>query len=107
VSADFWEIIISGEEEMITSVRIGVDKVLISISWRRTKGALDMNLVLALTGEGQKGIAERADVVLNVIHVAKVKIGNPLPQHGIGPDDPGGTGGKVTPSRLRIVGPKG
>jgi hypothetical protein len=40
VSADFWEIVISGEEEMITSVRIGVDKGLISISWRRTKWLL-------------------------------------------------------------------
>ncbi len=107
VSADFRKIVISREEEMIMRVRVRVDKVLRRISWRRTEGTLDMDLVLALTREGRKGVAERADVVLNIVYVAKVKLGNPLPQHGIGPDGPGGTGGEVTSSRLWIIGPKG
>jgi len=92
VLANFCGIVISGEQEMITSVWIGMDEVLIGAGWRRDEGALDVNLVLALTMEGWKVIAEGTDVVFNVIHIAEVKIGDPLPQHGIGPDGPGGAG---------------
>ncbi len=76
-------------------VRVGVDEELLGVGPRLDKGAFHVDPILILAWQWRKGISEGGDVMLNVIHVSEVQSSDPLPKHGVGPDDVGGAVGLV------------
>jgi hypothetical protein len=81
---------LAGEQQMVVSVRVGVDEELIGVWSGLDKGAVDMNLVRISTRDGRESISEGRDVMLDVIHIPEVQGRNLLPEHGVGSDQVGG-----------------
>jgi hypothetical protein len=101
VTAGLGLIIFSGKQEVITGVRVGVNQELLGIRSRGNEGALHVDLILVLTGHWRERILKGGDVVLNVVDIAEVQLGDPLPEHGVGSDGPGGAAGVI---HLRVAG---
>jgi hypothetical protein len=76
---------------MVKHVWIRIDEVLLGFIERRCIGMLDVYLVLIVVRQGRKRVPEGANVVLNVVHIMKVKVLGLLPQLGVGLDAPGNT----------------
>jgi hypothetical protein len=94
---------------MIKCVQIRVYKVMLLVGNRGISvGGLDMDLILIAAGHVGKRISEGADMVVDVIHAAKVQLDHLIPELGVCLDSPGDGGihglvvGTVGPHMLPV-----
>ena len=61
------------------SVRVRVDVELLGVRSGLDERAVDMNLVRISPRDGRESIAERRDVMFNVVYITEVEISDPFP----------------------------
>ncbi len=67
----FW-IALTGEQQMVVSVRVGMDEELLGVWSGLGIGAVDMDLVRISPRDRWESVSEGRDMMFNVVHIPEV-----------------------------------
>ncbi len=86
MDVEAFRIALTGEQQVVVSVRVGMDKELLGIWSGLDEGAVDMDLVWITPRDGRESISEGQNVMFNVSEMQGRDL---LPEHGVGSDKVG------------------
>jgi len=72
MDVETFRIALTGEQQVVVSVRVGMDEELLGVWSGLDIGAVDMDLVRISPRDGWESVSEGRDMMFNVVHIPEV-----------------------------------